>query len=145
MSSYKINIENVNTETKSERRELKGLAELVLKEEGVSKAEINIILVDDNYIIRLNQEFLNTGETTDVISFNLEDDTDDPLEGEVYANADQIKRQAEEYSITFQDELYRIVIHGILHLIGYKDQVPSEKKVMRSKENYYLKKFENAT
>jgi len=145
MSSYKINIENANPEIITKKKNLNKLAEIVLTEEGVLQAEINIILVDDSFITKLNQEYLNTNNTTDVISFNLDDDGDKLLEGEVYANTDQIRRQAEEYEVTFQNELYRIVIHGVLHLIGFKDQTPLEKNMMSEKENHYLTIFENVT
>ena len=145
MSNYKINIKDVKTKITKKKLKLKSLAKAVLTEEGVAQAEINIIFVDDSYIIKLNQEFLNKNETTDVISFNLEESDSDFLEGEVYANADQIKRQAEEYEVTFQNELHRIVIHGVLHLIGYNDHTPLEKKNMTEKENHYLTLFENIT
>ena len=145
MSNYKINIEDVKTKITKKKLKLKSLAKAVLTEEGVAQSEINIIFVDDSYIIKLNQEFLNKNETTDVISFNLEESDSDFLEGEVYANADQIKRQAEEYEVTFQNELHRIVIHGVLHLIGYNDHTPLEKKNMTEKENHYLTLFENIT
>ena len=82
---------------------------------------------------------MNKKTTTDVISFVLErDDKVMSLEGEVYANLAQIKRQAIEYEVSFKNELFRIVIHGILHLIGYDDQQISEKEEMTKQENYFL-------
>lgn len=120
-------------------RLLKQAAELVLSAEQVAGAEITIILVDDEYIKKLNKDFLNQNDTTDVISFHLDDiQTKDFLEGEVYANLDQIERQALDYSVSFSNELVRIVIHGILHLVGYDDQTRSNKETMTMKEDYYL-------
>jgi len=118
MSSYKISIENIGTDVTVEKKRIKDLAKTVLNEEGVSQAETNIILVDDKYITRLNQEFL--------------------LEGEIYANIEQIKRQADYYQVTFIEELYRVLIHGLLHLVGFNDHTVEEKKIMKEKENHYL-------
>jgi len=138
MSSYKISIENIGTDVTVEKKRIKDLAKTVLNEEGVSQAETNIILVDDKYITRLNQEFLNINTTTDVISFNLEDEPGNLLEGEIYANIEQIKRQADYYQVTFIEELYRVLIHGLLHLVGFNDHTVEEKKIMKEKENHYL-------
>ena len=139
MSSYKIKIESILDSQKFKKRLLKQAAELVLSAEHVAGAEITIILVDDEYIKRLNKDFLSQNDTTDVISFHLDDiQSKDFLEGEVYANLDQIERQALDYSVSFSNELVRIVIHGILHLIGYDDQTLSDKETMTMKEDYYL-------
>ena len=107
-------------------------------QKGIAKAKINIILVDDEYIIRLNQQFLNKKNTTDVLSFSLVDENDPQLEGEVYANVEQIDRQAGDYHVPFRDELFRIIIHGLLHLIGFDDRTGEEKKIMIEKEDQYL-------
>jgi len=143
MSYYKINIESIDPEIKINKRKIKFLAKTVLIREGVSQAEVNIILVDDNYIIKLNREFLNKNATTDVISFNLEDEPDAQLEGEIYANLEQIKRQSNDYQFTFRNELYRVIIHGLIHLVGFDDQTIEEKKIMTEKEDYYLTILEN--
>ena len=139
MSSYKISVENIYPAIRIVKKWIKTLAETVLCYEGVSKADITIILVDDQYITRLNQQFFKKDDTTDVISFNLADDASNQLEGEVYANIEQIKRQAKIYQVLFQNELHRILIHGILHLVGYNDQTAREKKIMTEKEDNYLK------
>ncbi|MCI0493952.1 rRNA maturation RNase YbeY [candidate division KSB1 bacterium] len=139
MSSYKIKIESILDSQKFKKRPLKQAAELVLSAEQVAGAEITIILVDDEYIKKLNKDFLSQNDTTDVISFHLDDiQSKDFLEGEVYANLDQIERQALDYSVSFSNELVRIVIHGILHLIGYDDQTLSDKETMTMKEDHYL-------
>jgi probable rRNA maturation factor len=143
VSNYKISIESIYPDEKIETRKIKDIAKTVLSEEQVSHAEINIVFVDDNYIIKLNKQFLNKDMTTDVMSFNLEDEPDTHLEGEVYVNIDQIKRQADDYQVTFREELYRIVIHGLLHLVGFSDQAIKEKKIMTKKEDHYLAIFEN--
>lgn len=138
MSNYKINIETVYPDVAIKKQQIKHLVNTVLAKEAVAKAEINIIFVDDKYITRLNQEFLNKDTTTDVICFNLDVENDTQKEGEVYANIEQIIRQAGDFSVPFKDELYRVVIHGLLHLIGYNDQTIEQKQIMTEKEDYYL-------
>ena len=143
MSNYTINIENICTGVKVKKERISDLAQTVLSNEGVLAAEISIVIVDDEYIIRLNQEYLNKNTTTDVLSFRLTDDTGDKLEGEVYANIEQITRQASDYHVLLEDEISRIVIHGVLHLLGFDDQTGEQKKIMTEKEDQYLEILNN--
>jgi len=139
MPKYKIKIEDVYSRCPNEKKRLKKIAEVVLSEEKVAQADVNIVLVDDAFIIELNKKYLNKTTTTDVISFNFQETTDlQNLEGEVYANVMQIQRQAIEYEVTEAEELHRIVIHGLLHLIGYDDASPGDQYTMTERENYYL-------
>lgn len=143
MSNYTINIENICTGVKVKKERISDLAQTVLLNEGVLEAEISIVIVDDEYIIRLNQEYLNKNTTTDVLSFRLTDDTGDKLEGEVYANIEQITRQASDYHVLMEDEISRIVIHGVLHLLGFDDQTGEQNKIMTEKEDQYLEILNN--
>ena len=138
MSNYRINIENIFAGVKVKKKPIKEFTRYLLAKEGISKAEINIVLVDDEYITRLNQKFLNKDSTTDVLSFSLADESNDQIEGEVYTNINQIMRQAEDYHVTFNEELNRIIIHGVLHLIGFDDLTDEQKKIMTEKEDQYL-------
>ena len=138
MSNYRINIENIFAGVKVKKKPIKEFTRYLLAKEGISKAEINIVLVDDEYITRLNHKFLNKDSTTDVLSFSLADESNDQIEGEVYTNINQIMRQAEDYHITFNEELNRIIIHGVLHLIGFDDLTDEQKKIMTEKEDQYL-------
>ena len=138
MSNYRINIENIFVGVKVKKKPIKEFTRYLLAKEGISKAEINIVLVDDEYITRLNQKFLNKDSTTDVLSFSLADESNDQIEGEVYTNIDQIMQQAEDYHVTFNEELNRIIIHGVLHLIGFDDLTDEQKKIMTEKEDQYL-------
>ena len=100
---------------------------------------MNIVFVDDSFITNLNRDYIHKNSTTDVISFVLEEDSEKKnLEGEVYVNPEQAKRQAQEYDVSWQNELFRVIIHGVLHLVGYDDQNSLDKKDMTKKENYYL-------
>lgn len=138
MSNYRISAENICPSIKIKTRQIKNLAQTLLLKEGILKAEINIVFVDDPYMIRLNQEYLKKDTTTDVLSFILTDESDDHLVGEVYANSEQITRQTGDYAVSFEAELCRIVIHGLLHLIGFDDQTDEEKQTMTEKEDHYL-------
>lgn len=123
-------------------RALKSLAALVLAGENIDRADIQINLVDDAYMIQLNRTYLKKESTTDVLSFNLSEDTPAAgLEGEVYIGLEQVKRQADDYQVTFENELQRMVVHGILHLIGYDDASIADKQIMTAREDEYLTRF----
>lgn len=143
MSNFRINIENVSSGIKILKSQIKDLTQTVLSNEGVLQAEISIIIVDDEYIIGLNQEYLNKNTTTDVISFNLSDEGAEQLEGEVYANIEQITRQASDFHVPLEEEIFRIVIHGLLHLLGFDDQNGKQKQIMTEKEDQYLAILKN--
>jgi len=114
----------------------------VVKNERVGFMELNIIYIGDKQMTNLNTIFLNHRYTTDVISFSLSD-SKNRIEGEVYVNLDQARRQAKEYKVSFREEYLRLVIHGVLHLCGYTDKKQSDKKQMTEKENYYLSMFKS--
>jgi rRNA maturation RNase YbeY len=138
MSNYKINVERVAAHIKKRKNQIKTLAQTVLSSEGILEAEINIIFVNDDYMLRLNQEYFKKNTTTDVISFNLTDDNSDGLDGEIYANVEQINRQASEFHVSTEEEIFRIVIHGLLHLLGFDDQTKAQKQIMTEKEDQYI-------
>jgi len=139
MPSYQINFESKLTAFQFDESIIRRIAELILLNEKITEALVNIVFVDDEFIINLNKEFLHKETTTDVISFTLEKNSEKGfLEGEVYANLEQVRRQAQDYDVSWQNELLRIVIHGVLHLTGYDDQSVEEKKQMTEKEDFYL-------
>ena len=115
---------------------LKNLVKEILQKER-KKYSLDVILLTDEEMIKLNKEFTKRNKTTDVLSFSLEEKGSDFL-GEVYVSLDQAKRQAKEYKVSFQEELFRLVIHGVLHLLGYDHKKTKEKKLMQQKEEKYL-------
>lgn len=140
MDIIKINIYNSHPILNIKKSLINKIIKLICLNEQQLNAEINIIFVDHQYIIDLNKEFMDKNLTTDVLSFPLNDnDSLDSIDGEIYINLDQIAQQALEYSVTFFNEMNRIIIHGILHLLGYKDKTSEEKNNMTQKEDYYLK------
>ncbi len=117
------------------------LEELFAIEKPIVDGEICIIFIDDEYCKNLNKKYLEHDYATDVISFPLESG-EHLLEGEVYINVDQAQKQASHYNVDVEEELWRLIIHGTLHLLGDNDSTSSERESMRKKENEYLKLFQ---
>ena len=112
----------------------------ILHSESMRNANINIVFIDDASMLRLNERYLKHRFPTDVLSFSLADDHAAP-EGEVYVNLDQAHRQAEDYRTDAREEIARLIVHGVLHLIGYRDGTASERRAMTDLENFYLRRF----
>ncbi|MBR6211836.1 MAG: rRNA maturation RNase YbeY [Bacteroidales bacterium] len=98
--------------------------------------DISIIFCSDNYILDVNMRYLQHDYFTDIITFDYCEG--DRLSGDLFISVDSVRENALYYGTTFEDELNRVMVHGVLHLIGYDDHTEEEKKVMRSKEDYYL-------
>lgn len=103
---------------------------------------LNFIFCNDTYLHKINVEFLNHDTLTDVITFPYAAEGE-PIEGDIYISIDRIKENANKFNVTFFKELKRVMIHGVLHLCGYGDKNEVEQKIMRTKENFYLKKADN--
>jgi len=136
--SSKVDVENVHPSIFVGKNKVVDIVNSILKEEGVECEHINIIFVDDPYISRLNREFLSREGPTDVMAFPLGEEGK-RIEGEVYISLDRARDQAEEYGVGLDEEIHRLVIHGVLHLLGYDDRSPREKALMTQKEESYLK------
>jgi probable rRNA maturation factor len=108
----------------------------VAKEEGKLPEEINYIFCDDTYLHKINLEFLSHDDYTDIITFDYS--VGDTLIGDVYVSAERVLENSKTYSESFVEEMDRVLVHGLLHLCGYKDKTTSEAVEMRNKENYYL-------
>ncbi len=111
---------------------LKLVAESEIKKLG----NINIIFCSDNYILDVNVKYLGHDYFTDIITFDYCEKN--ILSGDLFISIDTVRDNAEFYKTEFKDELNRVIVHGLLHLIGYDDHTPEEQKIMREKENYYL-------
>ena len=109
---------------------------LVAESEIRRLGDIAIIFCSDNYILDINQRFLQHDYFTDVITFDYCEG--DRLSGDLFISIDSVRENAIEYGTEFKDELNRVIVHGILHLIGYDDHTEEDIKQMRAKENYYL-------
>jgi probable rRNA maturation factor len=111
--------------------EIADTVDYILKEEGRRGAKVNVIFVDDPVIRKLNNEYFGKDRVTDVISFNF----DDELLGEVYVSLPQARRQAREIDLTIKEEIQRLVVHGILHLLGY-DHEKDDGRMLAKQEHY---------
>ena len=109
---------------------------LVAESEIRRIGQINIIFCSDNYILDVNQQYLQHDYFTDIITFDYCEG--DKLSGDLFISVDTVRENAVEYGTEFKDELNRVMVHGILHLIGYDDHSEEDIAEMRSKENYYL-------
>ncbi len=97
---------------------------------------LNLNLTDDLKIKNLNKKYLNHNYETDVLTFRYDDEV---IEADVIVSVDTVKKNSYKYKVDFIDELFRVVIHGVLHLCGYNDNTKNQKIIMRRKENFYLK------
>lgn len=113
---------------------------IILNDEGVVCGAINIRLCGDKEIRKYNKKYLSHDYETDILTFYYENDVN-VIDSDIMISMDTVKRNSEIYKSGFRDELFRVIIHGILHICGYKDSKKSEKAEMRKKENYYLKKL----
>jgi len=104
--------------------------------EGFKAEDINYIFCDDEYLLELNVKYLKHNTLTDIISFN--DSLGKLISGDIFISIDRVRENAKEFNVPFDDELHRVMIHGILHFCKYNDKTAAEKKVMREKEDYYL-------
>ena len=110
---------------------------LVADREGRSLGSLNIIFCSDNYILEINQNYLNHDYFTDIITFDYCEGN--ILSGDLFISVDSVRDNAVFYGASdFDEELDRVIVHGILHLAGYDDHSPEDQKTMREKENYYL-------
>lgn len=98
---------------------------------------INFIFCSDDYLLEINKKYLQHDTFTDIITFDYSV-SDGPISGDVFISIDRVKENAKQFQTPFVNELHRVMIHGVLHLAGYKDKTSEEKKLMRSKEDYYL-------
>ena len=100
---------------------------------GKEVGEINYIFCDDIRILEINREFLRHDYFTDVITFDYTEEN--LISGDIYISVDTVKSNAQEYGVSFSQELHRVIIHGVLHLCGFDDKTPEEQQEMRRKED----------
>ena len=118
------------------------LKKWILKSIEEEKKGVNFIsfnFCSDEYILELNNSSLKHNYYTDIITFEL-NQKNEKIEGDIYISIDRVKENAKVLNESIINELHRVIIHGVLHLCGYKDKSSKESKMMRDKENYYLNK-----
>ena len=105
-------------------------------EEGRYIGALNYTFCNDEYLHKINVEFLNHDMYTDIITFDY--CVGNEIISDIYISTERVSENAKKYSDSFEQEIHRVLIHGLLHLCGYKDKSEEEKSLMREKENYYL-------
>jgi len=112
---------------------------VVILSESKKEGDINYIFCDDEYLLKLNEEYLNHDTLTDIISFDYS--VGNELHGDIFISIERVKDNAVEFNVDFENELKRVMAHGILHYCGYKDKTNSDTLLMRSKEDEKIKMF----
>ena len=113
----------------------------VIIEEGMIIGELVYVLCNDEYLLKKNIQFLNHNTLTDVITFDYSQD--EIISGDILISTERVVENAKIFKVHYLTELHRVMVHGLLHLLGYKDKIEKDAKIMRQKENYYLNKFIN--
>jgi probable rRNA maturation factor len=108
----------------------------VVERENYSEGELSFIFCSDAFLLEKNIEFLKHDTLTDIISFDYT--IGSLVSGDIFISIERVKENAAAFKVSFEDELHRVMVHGVLHYCGYKDKERDDKELMRSKEDYYL-------
>ncbi|GAA4068083.1 rRNA maturation RNase YbeY [Flavobacterium cheonanense] len=111
----------------------------VISSENKKEGDINYIFCDDEYILEINKQYLDHDYYTDIISFDYS--VGNELHGDIFVSIERVRENALEFEVTFDEELKRVLAHGVLHYCGYKDKTEEEELLMRSKEDEKIKMF----
>jgi rRNA maturation RNase YbeY len=112
---------------------------IVILSENKKEGDINYIFCDDDYILEINKQYLDHDYYTDIISFDYS--VGNELHGDIFVSIDRVRENADDFNVTFDEELKRVIIHGILHYVGYKDKTEEDEILMRQKEDEKIKMF----
>ena len=130
--------------TLSGKTSLKVFIQSLFIKENFTLRSITYVFCSDKFLLQINRDFLQHDYYTDIISFPLSK-KGEPIEAEIYISTDRVKENAQVHGKTYQNEMYRVLFHGALHLCGYKDKKKSEVELMRKKEDQYLHLFEKSS
>ena len=123
-------------ELQDEERYSQWLSAVILSE-GKKEGEINYVFCDDDYLHKINVEYLNHDDLTDIISFDYS--VGNELHGDIYISVERVEDNAQDFEVSFEEELKRVIVHGVLHYCGYKDKTKEDEVVMRAKEEEKMK------
>jgi rRNA maturation RNase YbeY len=111
----------------------------IIESEGFDEGEINYIFCDDEYLHKINVEYLDHDTLTDIISFDYT--VGNLIQGDIFVSVERVKDNANDFKVSFEEELKRVLSHGVLHCCGYKDKSPKDEALMRSKEEEKMQMF----
>jgi probable rRNA maturation factor len=125
-----------------QKRKLSAFIDGVVSEhkKGVQAAELTYIFCTDAFLLEMNQNFLDHDTFTDIITFDLSENKKE-MQGEIYISTERVKENAKLFKTTYQDELHRVIFHGVLHLCGFKDKKEKDQKMMREHEDICLAQY----
>jgi probable rRNA maturation factor len=133
--------QNISSKLSQKRKLSAFLDSLIVRHiKKIKVISISYIFCDDAYLLSINKQFLKHDTFTDIITFDLSE-TIDELQAEIYISIERVRENAEKFKEDYQSELHRVIFHGALHLCGFKDKVPADKKKMQQMENKCLKEF----
>ncbi len=134
-----LQIHNFPKNLHGSKEQWKALSLKIIQTMGLGPKLLNIIFTDDLTLQKMHQRYLNDPEKTDVITFDLGDENG--IEGEIYISFDRASQQAKEYGVTLEEEVLRLIVHGLLHLKGYDDLEEEARKIMKAQENLFVERF----
>ena len=111
----------------------------IIESEGFDEGEINYIFCDDDYLHKINVEYLDHDTLTDIISFDYT--VGNLIQGDIFVSVERVQDNAKDFNVSFDEELKRVLSHGVLHYCGYKDKSPKDEALMRSKEEEKMQMF----
>lgn len=121
------------------KKSLKEYLKSLASSEDKQLNDLSIVFTDDDYLLEVNKQYLSHDYYTDVITFDYSEGNH--VSGDIMISLPRVKENADTLKVSFEEELYRVVFHGLLHLCGYKDKLPADEQLMRKKENIYLSLF----
>ncbi|MBC8511267.1 MAG: rRNA maturation RNase YbeY [Cryomorphaceae bacterium] len=136
-----IDFQYIENDKLSNTEDLKLWINNVIKEEEMIIGELVYVLCNDEYLLKKNIQFLNHNTLTDVITFDYSEKK--IISGDILISTERVVENAKIFNVNYLTELHRVMVHGLLHLLGYKDKNEKDADIMREKENYYLNKFTN--
>jgi len=140
MTIPSIRFNFLNAANLKDRTRLRKFIGQQVKKEGKKLGTLNYIFCSDEYLLAINREFLQHDFFTDIITFDLSE-KGQPINAEIYISVDRVRDNAANYNSSFRKELHRVILHGVLHLCGYKDKMPKDAKLMRELEDKWLKSY----
>jgi len=108
--------------------------------EGKTLRELNYVFCSDEYLLNINQEYLQHDTYTDIVTFD-NSENENEINGDIFISVDRVAENAKKFKVHYADELRRVMIHGALHLLSYGDKKQTERKIMREKEEHYLNRY----
>lgn len=120
----------------TDQKKRKDWIKYTIKKENFSCGDLSFIFCSDKYLLKINQKYLDHNYYTDIITFNYVEEK--IISGDIFISVDRVRDNAQYYGVSFEDELNRVIIHGVLHLVGFDDKDEFSKSIMKRKEDEYL-------